>query len=172
MRLLAILVGGAFLATACPAGNRASGEYAVKAAFLANFVKFIEWPSGSANGSSIVIGVVGKDPFGKHLDDLVGGKSVDARKIVVRRLDWSSADEANLVFVPSSENPSQETLSKLSARRIVVVGETAGFAAKGGTIGFILQNGRVGFEINVGSARTAGVTISSKLLQLARIVGK
>ncbi|HMS53759.1 MAG TPA: YfiR family protein, partial [Fimbriimonadaceae bacterium] len=148
-----------------------SAEYAVKAAFLANFVKFIEWPQGTLNGNTIVVGVIGRDPFGRQIDDLMG-KASDSKKVVVKRIDWSGAGAANMVFVPASEQPNPDAIAKLIAKRVVVVGESAGFASKGGVIGFVMNSGRISFEINVGSARNAGVTLSSRLLQLAKIVGK
>lgn len=158
------------LAQSARAGDQ-SAEYAVKAAFLANFVKFIDWPQASLTGNTVVVGVIGRDPFGRQLDELMS-KAGDARKIVVKRVDWNTASSVNMVFVPASEQVNQDAVAKLVSKRIVVVGESPGFAAKGGVIGFVLSSGRIGFEINVGSARNAGVTLSSRLLQLAKIVGK
>lgn len=149
-------------------------EQAVKAAFIANFIKFIEWPSPAFGSSAdpIVIGVVGRDPFGKQLDDLVAGKSVGGRKVVVRRVTWSQCRDIQLLFVPASEAKNYDEISKLQKSPIVIVGETGDFASKYGVIGFKVENRRIAFDINPTAARSLGLTISSQLLQLATIVSR
>jgi hypothetical protein len=150
--------------------DRALSEYAIKAQFLCNFLRFIEWPS--TRTSPMTVGVIGRDPFGKLLDEALDGKTINGRKLVVRRVTWAEAADVQLLFVSASESEHMESVSKLGQRSVVTVGESAGFASKGGMIGFVLVDGRIGFEINPRVARTAGVSISSKLLQLAKIVGK
>ena len=148
---------------------RLQSEYEVKAAFLFNFTKFIEWPAGRlGKGETIVIGIVGQDPFGRVIDDIVQGKSIDGHSIAVRRLKWADdLGNCHLLFVPAGEADGGR-LAKLTSRSVVVVGETPGFTRKGGTINFVIDGGRVRFEINGNAAKASGVVISSKLLGLAK----
>lgn len=175
MSTLATLLVG-YLATgsvtfngARPAVARLQSEYEVKAAFLFNFTKFIEWPASRlGRGESIVIGIVGQDPFGKVIDDIVQGKSVNGHSLVVKRLKWSDdLGICHMLFVPEGEQESGR-LEKLASRSVVVIGETPGFTRKGGIINFVIESGRVRFEINGNTAKASGVTISSKLLSLAK----
>lgn len=175
MSNLATLLIGLSLSTPSIAGHTTlpvpplQSEYEVKAAFLFNFTKFIEWPpSQLRDGEAIIIGIVGHDPFGKSIDDIVQGKSVDGHSVSVRRYRWSDElGNCHLLFVPAGESDGAK-LSKLASRSVVLVGETPGFNRKGGMINFVIDGGRVRFEINSSAAKSAGVVISSKLLGLAK----
>jgi len=172
--LAAVIIGFLALTPIASVGSHAplpplQSEYEVKAAFLFNFTKFIEWPAGRLGKSeTIVIGIVGQDPFGRVIDDIVQGKSVDGHSISVRRLKWSDdLGNCHLLFVPAGETDGGR-LAKLTSRSVVVVGETPGFTRKGGVINFVIDGGRVRFEINGNAAKASGVVISSKLLGLAK----
>ena len=148
-------------------------EHSIKAAFLANFVRYIDWPSSALGaGDPLVIGIIGKDPFGKQIDDLAAAKSSPTRKIQVRRINWAQIKECNLLFIPAAESGNYDSLSAIRNLPIVTVGETDGFAAKYGHIGFRVENSRITFEINAVAAKGAGLNISSRLLQLATVVKK
>lgn len=143
-------------------------EYDVKAAFLFNFAKYIDWPAGALSGGSIVIGIVGRDPFGSAIDEIVRGKTIGRYGIVVRRLKWSDdLSGCHMLFVPATETD-VSGLSRLAGKPVVVVGESAGFTKRGGMINFVIESGRVRFEINVQRAKDSGLVISSKLLSLAK----
>ena len=150
-------------------------EYQVKAAFLVNFARFVEWPPqsfGAAN-DPFVFGVYGKDLLGSALDQAVLGKPIDGRPAVIRRTsDVGALRSCHVVFVPASEMGHWRDVSdSLGNLSILLVGETEGFAERGGVINFILENERVRFEINPSAAARAHLKVSSKLLQLAVIVG-
>ena len=150
-------------------------EYQVKAAFLFNFVKFIEWPPQASKGSSdpINICILGEDPFGNSLEDAVKGKTVEGRTFLVpvRISEVQQASACQILFVSSTERKHvRAILAALKAPGVLTVGETEGFAAQGGMINFKLEDGRVRLEVNVEAAERANLRISSKLLSLAQIV--
>lgn len=169
--LLAVFISRAPLAW--PQSGGTIG-YQVKAAFLLNFAKFIDWSPGTfANPQSpLVVCVLGQDPFGNILDDTLQGKAIGDRPFIVRRLkDKIDARHCQMVFVSSSESPHlPEILESLRGANVVVVGEANGFATSGGMIEFTIEDNHVRFSINTDAANRSGLKFSSKLLALARIV--
>jgi len=149
-------------------------EYQVKAAFLYNFAKFVEWPPNLFNDprDPFVLCVAGDDPFGNLLDGIVLGKTANGHPLAVRRLRRErEARSCQILFVSSSErNRLRPVLKSLRGASVLTVGETDGFAQEGGMINLTLEDNRVHFEINVAAAERAGLKISSKLLSLARVV--
>jgi hypothetical protein len=159
------------VAMATYVGAQSIDEYQVKAAFLFNFARFVEWPPQAfANASDpISICVLGPNPFGTSLEEAVAGKSLDGRKFAVRQLtDVKQAGSGCqiLYFAARQKTP----LPDSAWMNVLTVGESPGFAAAGGTIGFKLEGGRIRLEINVGAAEQRHLRISSKLLSLAQIV--
>jgi hypothetical protein len=154
-----------------------SSEYLIKAGFIFNFAKFVEWPSSAfaQPDSPIVIGVLGTDPFGTIIDKTVQDKKIGTRGFVVKRLKWGTdlkeLKECKILFVGASEKAHMDELVQIvRGLPILTVGETPGFAEHGGVIRFVLEDNRVRFEVNVVAARQADLTISSRLLTLARII--
>ena len=153
--------------TSAPAAQEVAKEYRVKAAFLYNFIKFVEWPPRAAPGP-IVICVAGRNPFGNVLADTVRGETIGGRTLDTRVI-LEPEDGCHVVFVPDGAS----TLAYLRAARgqpVLTVGEAPGFIQQGGLIRFYLDGGTVRFEIHREGAERAGLRISSRLLQLARIV--
>ena len=158
-------------------GDADSSEYLIKAGFIYNFAKFVEWPSAafSQADSPIVIGVLGTDPFGNVLDRIVEGKKLGPRGFVVRRYKWGKdvkeLRDCKILFVSASERTHvDEILQSVKGLPILTVGETPGFAERGGVIRFTLEDNRVRFEVNVAAAHQADLNISSRLLTLAKII--
>jgi hypothetical protein len=157
-----------------------SSEYLVKAGFIYNFAKFVEWPSTAfaEPDSPIVIGVLGTDPFGDIINRVVEGKKIGSRGFVVRRFKWSKElkdlkefKECRILFVSSSEKLHfEEIVEAVKGLPILTVGETPGFAERGGMIRLMLEDNRVRFEVNVAAAHDGNLNISSRLLTLARII--
>jgi len=150
------------------------GEYQIKAAFLYNFAKFVEWPSGAfadAN-SPLIIGVLGDDPLGPSLDQTVKGKSVDGHKITVKRFSRiRDVESCQILFVCSSESGRlARAIESVKGSGVLTVSDIDRFAQRGGIVGFTMDDNKVGFEINVNAAQKASLKISSKLLKLARVV--
>jgi hypothetical protein len=170
MRLLApplILVTALLTALRAEA---AAPEYAVKAAFLYNFTKFVEWPPSAFHddSSSLRLCVLGEDPFGDILE-AVTEDAVDGRTLTVLRTDWMSDLAAcQILFISRSERRKVTTiLAAVRGAPVLTVADADGFLEKGGIINFILQGSKVRFEINQEVADQAGLKISSKLLRLA-----
>jgi len=152
----------------------ATGEYQLKAAFLFNFAKFIDWPESSfaSPHSDFAICILGADPFGRAMDELLQDKMVANRRVSVERYrQVTEARHCQVIFVSASEKPRvHEILEGLRGTNTLAVGETDGFAAAGGAIQFAIEDNRVRFLINTTAADRAGLRVSSKLLSLARVV--
>lgn len=167
--VLGIFLLCGFLGEARAEATAISREYQIKAAFLFNFTKFVEWPPKTFpdESSPIVIGVLGRNPFGGELDKIANGRTVNGRAVQVRLI--STASEVfgvQVLFVPAGE----ESRLRASAWRnapVVVVGESNSFAALGGLITFTREADKVRFSINLESADRAGLKISAQLLKLA-----
>ena len=155
----------------CKAEELAAPEYRIKAAFLYNFARFVSWPDSASNNSGFSLCVLGTDPFGELLDALAG-KPVHNQGLVIKRLhELALEDNCQLVYV-SSENmvDVDAILLLLKDQPVLTVSDTDDFIARGGIIRFRLVEKKVRFDINIDAANMAGLSISSKLLSLARIV--
>ena len=154
--------------------SAASTEYRVKAAFLLNFTKFVEWPEDAFEdgGSPFTIGVLGRDPFGPILDDTVREKVVQGRHVVVKRFSTvEDFEPCHILFVCSSEQKQIDHIFEaVGDSSVLTVGEMEQFARRGGTVNFVLEENKVRFEINPAAAERSRLKISSKLLNLANIV--
>jgi len=156
---------------ACQAAAEPALEYRVKAAFLLNFTKFIEWPAVESAGadSASAICIMGEDPFDGVLDQLVEGETLNSRKIVVQRVRRPPPGSCRILFVAKSEKDVAPVLAALGPG-MLTVGEDPGFLRDGGMIAFVVENGRVRFDIAPGVAAKAGLKMSSRLLSVARSV--
>jgi hypothetical protein len=149
-------------------------EYQIKAAFLYQFAKFVQWPDTVFADSSkqIVIGILGEDPFGGDLDNTVQGKFIHDREIRIKRIDrLENVQDCQILFISGSETKKLPVIfARLHHSNILTVGDTEGFSQEGGIINFIRKDNKIHFEINVDAAQKAGLKLSSKLLNLAKIV--
>jgi hypothetical protein len=166
-----ILLGGRGL----PAATGTNKEYQLKAGFLYNFAHFVEWP-GSAfpdANAPIVIGILGSDPFAHDLDAIVQGEKVNNHPLLVQRYQQiDDVKNCHILFVSRSEAKKLDRLfTSLSNRSVLTVGETDDFVRRGGVIRFITEDNKIRFKINLAAAKAANLTISSKLLRVAQIVG-
>jgi hypothetical protein len=172
LRFVAVIFAGMLLTLG--ASGQALDEYQVKAAFLYNFAKFVEWPPEAFKTAKdpILVCVLGRNPFGKALEEAIRGKSIAGRAFAYRHVsDAESASACQILFVGSEESKHfRSLLESLKPMGILTVGEAQGFAADGGVINFKLDDGHVRFEINVAAAEHEQLHISAKLLSLAQIV--
>ena len=145
-------------------------EYPVKAAFLYNLVKFVNWPSDP--GRPIVLGVLNKGPFDVTLRQMVQGKSLDRRPILVRRITRvEEARSCQLIFIDETESERLAALlAVLKGFPVLTVGSIEQFAGRGGMIYLITGSSKVRFEANIDKLSSAGIKISARFLQLAVIV--
>ena len=164
----------AMLALLPQASAQQIGEYQVKAAFLYNFTKFVDWPPqpGNPGQEPFVICVFGDDPFRNGLESIVQGKSVNGQVLEVRYIKRvEDAQGCKIAFISSSEKGHLRTiLNALRGSGVLTVGDTEGFARMGGVINFTLVDNHVHIEINPEAAKVQKLKISSRLLRLAQIV--
>jgi YfiR/HmsC-like len=153
------------------------GEYQVKAAFLLNFAKFVDWPAGSfaSPESPFLICVIGGDPFGHVLDDYMLGQQIGDRTVQIARFPdlryLTQSRSCQIVFLSASiGRHSRKAIDNFRGTHALLVGDTPGFATSGGAIEFTLKKNHVRFTINPDAAKRAGLRMSSKLLSLAKIV--
>jgi len=148
-------------------------EYRVKAAFVYNFAKFIDWPAEAfPNGRApLALCILGKDPFGVALET-IKGKTVKDRKLVIQHLARiEDLERCHILFISASEEKHLERILKtLKGSNVLTIGEVRQFAELGGMIHLTMKENKVRFEINVDAAERAGLKISSKLLKLAEVV--
>jgi hypothetical protein len=177
-RLIRILVcsialaGPLFVPTAFAEPGAAAIEYKLKAVFLLNFTKFIEWPAQAFSGETapIVICIAGMDPFGRVLDEAVEGETVQGRALEIKRLSLGQDLRACHIafFGRSTASRLAELLPGLRGSHTLTVGEMEnGFLQQGGAMNFVLVDQKVRFEVNPDIATRANLKISSKLLVLA-----
>jgi hypothetical protein len=156
-------------------GEGVAPEYQLKAAFLYKFATYVRWPAtGNAETASpFVIGIIGKDPFGRALTDVVHGERVQGRVIVVRKLGRvEEALRCEVLFVSSSERANlNEVFAALHGAPVLTVGDMDQFAELGGMINLVTtEDHHIRFDINKGAIDRAGLKVPSQLLGLARTV--
>jgi hypothetical protein len=149
-------------------------EYQVKALFLLNFIKYVDWPPEAfANGNTpVTIGLCGESKLGEALKNVTAGKSVGGRAIAIREVPVANnLTGCHILFISDSESARMaQIMDKVNALPILSVGEDAAFAQNGGMINFVIKNGNVRLEIDLLAAKKAGLTISSRLLAVADVV--
>lgn len=157
-----------------PVRAEVSPEYKLKAAYLFNFVRFAQWPSATftTTNSPLVIGVLGDNPFGAALEEVVRGRVVNGRSVVVKPV--TTAEEAKLcqvVFIPASEQTNlRRHLETLRNAPVLTIGESAEFLDAGGVIRFFVEQNKIRFDINKAQADVEGLQMDSQLLSLAAAV--
>ena len=164
---------GAVLCQALHVHAARPSEYEVKAVFLYNFAKFVEWPEKALpdTATSLIIGILGDDPFDDAFAS-IQDKQVKGRRLVIRRFtEFKDLQSCHILFVSTSEQKHlSQIIEHLDGSSTLMVSEIAHFTQNGGMINFILQENKVRFEINVDAAEQVGLKLSAKLLKLARIV--
>jgi hypothetical protein len=170
-RFAAILVATSLMGLAPDAASPASPEYSVKAAYLSKFGIFVEWPKSAFETpqSPVVLCVLGADPFGEVLDNVVEGQRIGERPIVIRRVkDVGRNSGCNILYVGGSDEPPiARALGAVNGAGVLTVTDDGHSAQTTGIVDFILQDNRVRFAIDDRAAAQNGITISSHLLSLA-----
>ncbi len=176
MRATALIVGALLLlhGVRATAELPVAGEYQVKAAFLYNFGRFVEWPpeAFAQPTAPLRVCVVGSDPFGADLDEVIQGKTIGEHKLLVLRLARAEqATQCHIAFLGGAESADLDrSLAALRSSSALTVGESADFLQAGGMILFTIRDNKVHFSVNLNAASEAGIKISSKLLKLADFV--
>jgi hypothetical protein len=168
------MTGFLFLLLAFAPPSQFHREYNIKAQYLYNFTQFVDWPPAAfpSPGSPFVIGIIGEDPFRSAIDHVVAGEKAKGHPIIVQR--YASVNDiknCNILFINRSDSAEvNEILSSLPAKNILTVSDLPNFATMGGIIRFYKEKSKVRLEINLPASKIADLNISSKLLQVAKIV--
>jgi hypothetical protein len=168
------LLAFALLAGTALAGQQQDVERELKAAFLYNFAKFVDWPPEAfpEPASPVTLCILGDDAVGESLEAVVKGETLNDRRLVVRRpRDAQQARGCHVLFVGAAEKGrTSELLAALRGVSVLTVGDGGDFLKSGGMIRFFLEQNRVRFDINLDAAERSRLSLSSKLLRLARAV--
>jgi hypothetical protein len=153
-----------------------ASEYEVKATYLYNFGRFVQWSRGvaAARGDSFPICIFGQDPFGSILDTLVSGESINGKAVVTKRVsNPKDALNCRVLYISVSEGSRlKEILATLDKSGVLTVSDIPQFSQRGGMIQFVIVGNRIRFEVNLTSAQDAGLILSSDLLKVAVAVRK
>ncbi len=151
-----------------------SAEYQVKAVFLFNFAQFAEWPARAFADARVplVIGILGDDPFGAYLDELVKNEKIGERPLAVRRYrEVKDIVGCHILFVSRSEAARfDRIIPVLKGQSILTISDADAFTRHGGMVRFVTDSGKIRLRINVEAAKACGLTISSKIIRPATIV--
>lgn len=168
LRVLGALIAGLVLLAGD--ASAAASEHRVKAVFLFNFSRFVDWPPSAfvSPEAPFVIGVFGHNPFGSDLDDVARGETVNGRPLQIRRVQSvADAGACQILFIPESEQARlDDVLAALAHASTLTVSDLDG----GAMIRLVTEKSKIRLRIDVESARAAGLTISSKLLRASEIV--
>jgi hypothetical protein len=149
-------------------------EAEVKAAFVYNFLKFVEWPPDSGRGpqDAFVVAIIGGGATAEATERFLATKLVGERPLLVRRVKWDhSLDGLDAVFVAERDaKKRQRVFDSAAAATVLTIGEGEEFASTGGVIALLVENRKVRFDIDTGAAQSANLRVSSKLLALTRVV--
>ena len=172
--LMAMAILGALAATPyLQAQGSKPTDYDVKAVYLYNFGRFVEWPASVASKSdSFNVCVLGQDPFGPALDSTLAGETIGGKSVAARRI--SSPQEAiscQILFMSATEHSRlSKIMEALDKGAVLTVSDMPQFSQRGGMIQFVLEGKKVRFEVNLAAVQRAGLTLSSELLKVATTV--
>ena len=154
------------------AQNATPAEYQVKAVFLYNFTKFIDWPSTVFRTPSdpFIIGIIGNDPFGSYLDETVAGEKFGTHPIQVKRFsDAHSASDCQILYIGSHDQEfTKRVLSEVASKSVLTVSDIPSYYRWEGIVRFVTENNKIRLHINLEQSRASDLVISSKLLSVAK----
>ncbi len=166
--LLAALLSGVRAEAQAP-----MDESQVKAMFVYNFLKFVEWPSESIRTKDpFVVLIIGDGPTADATERFLESKTIGARPLVVRRVSWdqSLAGGRAAFVVERDAKKLHRVLDAAAAAGVLTIGEGESFTTRGGVIGLLVEDRKVRFDVDTSAAQKAGLRVSSKLLALTRVV--
>ena len=149
-------------------------EHQVKAVYLFNFAQFIEWPEKTfkATDDPIILGILGKNPFGSFLEEIVKGEAINGRPIIIQH--YATVKEiksCHILFIHPSVNTRMDNiLNDLKGRNILTVSDAANFNKLGGMIRFVKEANKIKLQVKLDAVKETDIAISSKLLRLSEIV--
>jgi hypothetical protein len=169
-----LLVVAALLVGARAEAQAPMAESQVKAMFVYNFLKFVEWPLNTSAGPKepFVVAIIGEGETADSTERFLQSKTIGERPLVVRRSRWneSLAGVQAALVVENDARKLQRILDAAAAAGVLTIGEGERFATEGGVIGLLVEDRRVRFDVDTTAAKNAGLRVSSKLLALTRVV--
>ena len=161
-KLVMLLSCIAMLCLGGPSALGAADEYSLKAAFVFNFVQFVEWPSGAFSHpkAPLEIGILGQDPFNGAMDRAMAGKTVNGHPLIVRHYPTvNDIQGCHVLYVPAaSQEQFPAAQQKLSGNSVLTIGEPEGFTDGGGVIRLYTEGKFIKFDVNRGTADRTGST--------------
>jgi hypothetical protein len=150
------------------------GEAQVKAMFVYNFLKFVEWPVDTSVGAKdpFVVLIIGEGATADATEQFLESKSIGDRPLVVRRIRWDQplAGARAAVVVERDAKKLHRVLDAAASAGVLTIGEGESFTTRGGVIGLLVEDRKVRFDVDTTAAQIAGLRVSSKLLALTRAV--
>ena len=170
LRIITIIALCSLLRLPAAQSEQKPAEYQVKAAFLYNFTKFVEWPKETQDKYRYLY-ILGDNPFGNELDN-IHGKTVGGKQLITEHINsLNGLKECSILFVSSSEEKYlQKIIETTASLSILTIGDTNGYAEQGIIINLYTEQNKIRFEINTNAAKRSGLKLSSKILHLARII--
>ncbi len=145
-------------------------EYSIKAMFLLNFIKYVEWPIEN-NKPVIRIGVVGESEMFDALTMLAAQRSADGQKVEIKKVDENTVGSFQVIFISNTDDSKlDEKIRKLSGKGILTISEDDKCKTRQAGINLFNQDNKIRFEINLTPVKNNGMKISSKLMELASAV--
>jgi hypothetical protein len=172
--ILGLLLAYIFIHPRQVCAQETPSDYRVKAAYVLNFLSFIQWPEDAFSDTKapVVIGIVGEDPFGNQLPQAILGKTVQGHNLVIRR--YKAGEDlrgSHILFISASEKKRlSQILAGLRGSSVLTIAEMDRFLEAGGAIQFTFENSQIRFAINADAAGRARLKVSSKLLSVAQYV--
>jgi hypothetical protein len=157
------------------AQNSKPTDYQVKAAYLYNFGRFVEWPANATSkGDFFTVCILGKDPFGAVLDKALAGETIGGKSVVARRISTpQESGNCQILFLSSTEESRlNKIIEAMEKEAVLTVSDMPEFSEHGGMVQFVVEGKRVRFEVNLTAAQNAGLTLRSELLRVATVVKK
>jgi hypothetical protein len=149
-------------------------EYQVKAAFLINFPKYVDWPAEAfaETNSPVVLATSGETKVAEEIQKVIAGRAVNGRKIILKRLaSGEQSGVCHILFISAAEQQrSPNLLANLKDADVLTVGESDDFLEIGGIINLARRDQKIALEVNLTAASNARIKISSKLLSVASVV--
>lgn len=164
--MLIQLCAGNLTAQETPSENK------VKAVFLYNFTRFIDWPKEAfSSNATFKIGILGKDPFGNFLEETMRGENVSGNLIVIERFNnLKDVKNCHILFINlKDEERIKEAIAATKDKNILTISENKDFVKWGGMIRIYSEDNRIRMQINDTAARKSDIKISAKLLNIAEV---
>ncbi len=170
-----MIISTGLMPTASGMGLQESRVFDIEAAFLIQFSKYITWPAYrfKTEKSPVIIGIMGRDPFGTKIDRIARSFKAGKRPVEVRRIngDMAGADKCHILYISSEESKTMVEIKKaITGKSVLLVSDTPDFLNQGGIIAFIISGTKIRFNISLTNGRAVGLNISSKLLNVANKV--